>query len=77
MKERIRTILEDNLPLADLDSDFLFAELSSLDITTIMMLLSDEYHITLTLDSRDVSPKNFMTVDSIVAMVQRKLEEKK
>ena len=35
----------------------------------------DEYHITL--DSRDVSPKNFMTVDSIVAMVQRKLEEKK
>ena len=75
MKERIRTILEDNLPLADLDSDFLFAELSSLDITTIMMLLSDEYHITL--DSRDVSPKNFMTVDSIVAMVQRNLEEKK
>ena len=75
MKERIRTILEDNLPLADLDSDFLFAELSSLDITTIMMLLSDESHITL--DSRDVSPKNFMTVDSIFAMVQRKLEEKK
>ena len=75
MKERILTILEDNLPLADLDSDFLFAELSSLDITTIMMLLSDEYHITL--DSRDVSPKNFMTVDSIVAMVQRKLDEKK
>ncbi len=75
MKERIRTILEDNLPLADLDSDFLFAELSSLDITTIMMLLSDEYHITL--DSRDVSPKNFMTVDSIVAMVQRKLLNEK
>jgi len=75
MKERIRTILEDNLPLADLDSDLLFAELSSLDITTIMMLLSEEYHITL--DSRDVSPKNFMTVDSIVTMVQRKLEEKK
>ena len=75
MKERIRTILEDNPPLADLDSDLLFAELSSLDITTIMMLLSEEYHITL--DSRDVSPKNFMTVDSIVTMVQRKLEEKK
>ena len=75
MKERIRTILEDNLPLADLDSDFLFAELSSLDITTIMMLLSEEYHITL--DSRDVSPKNFMTVDSIVAMVERKLLNEK
>ena len=72
MKERIRTILEDALPLADLDSDFLFAELSSLDITTIMMLLSEEYHITL--DSHDVTPKNFMTLDSIVALVQSKME---
>ena len=72
MKERIRTILEDALPLADLDSDFLFAELSSLDITTIMMLLSEEYHITL--DSHDVTLKNFMTLDSIVALVQSKME---
>ena len=72
MKENIRTILEDALPLADLDSDFLFAELSSLDITTIMMLLSEEYHITL--DSHDVTPKNFMTLDSIVALVQSKME---
>lgn len=72
MKERIRTILEDALPLADLDSDFLFAELSSLDITTIMMMLSEEYHITL--DSHDVTPKNFMTLDSIVALVQSKME---
>ncbi len=72
MKEKIRTILEDALPLADLDSDFLFAELSSLDITTIMMLLSEEYHITL--DSHDVTPKNFMTLDSIVALVQSKME---
>lgn len=72
MKERIRTILEDALPLADLDSDFLFTELSSLDITTIMMLLSEEYHITL--DSHDVTPKNFMTLDSIVALVQSKME---
>lgn len=72
MKEKIHTILEDALPLADLDSDFLFAELSSLDITTIMMLLSEEYHITL--DSHDVTPKNFMTLDSIVALVQSKME---
>ena len=72
MKEKIRTILEDALPLADLDSDFLFAELSSLDITTIMMLLSEEYHITL--DSHDVTPKNFMTLVSIVALVQSKMD---
>ena len=71
MKEKIRTILEDNLPLVDLDSDFLFAELSSLDITTIMMLLSEEYHITL--DSNDVTPKNFKSLDNIVALVESKL----
>ena len=72
MKERIRQILEENLPLADIDSQFLFAELSSLDITTIMMMLSEEYNISL--DSKDVTPKNFMNVDSITALVERKLK---
>lgn len=71
MKQEIYDILEDALPLVDLDSDFLFAELSSLDITTIMMLLSEKYGITL--DSHDVSPKNFKTLDSIVALVESKL----
>lgn len=71
MKQEIRTLLEDALPLADLDSDFLFAELSSLDITTIMMLLSDKYGVTL--DSHDVTPKNFMTLDAIVQMVKSKM----
>ncbi len=71
MKQRIRAILEDALPLADLDSDFLFAELSSLDITTVMMLLSEEYHITL--DSTDVTPKNFMSLDAIVNLVKEKM----
>lgn len=72
MKEKILSILETNLPLVDLDSDFLFSDLRSLDITTILMLLSEEYHISL--DSHDVTPKNFMNIDSIVDMVQRKLE---
>lgn len=71
MKQEIRTLLEDALPLADLDSEFLFAELSSLDITTIMMLLSDKYGVTL--DSHDVTPKNFMTLDAIVQMVKSKM----
>ncbi len=39
MKENIRKILEKRLPLVDLDSDFLFNELDSLGITTILMLL--------------------------------------
>ena len=74
MKEKIRKILEDALPLVDLDSDFLFSELDSLGITTILMLLSDEYKIKL--ESSDVTPKNFRSLDSIVAMVENKLGNK-
>jgi acyl carrier protein len=73
MKQKIINILTDALPLVDLDSDFLFAELSSLDITTIMMLLSEEYHIPL--DAHDVTPKNFRNIDAIVAMVEKKLAD--
>ncbi|MBQ1797018.1 MAG: acyl carrier protein [Prevotella sp.] len=71
MKQRIRQIMEENLPLVDVDADFLFAELSSLDITSLMMLLSEEYHVTL--DSSDVTPRNFRSLDSIVNMVKSKM----
>lgn len=73
MKDTIRTILEENIPLVDFDSNYLFTELSSLDITTIMMLLSEKYDIRL--DSHDVTPKNFMSLDAIVRMVEVKLHE--
>ena len=73
MKEEIRTLLEDLLPLVDFDSDFLFAELNSLDVTTILMSLADKYGIRL--EARDATPKNLMTLDSIVAMVKQKLQE--
>lgn len=72
MKEIIRKKLEEVLPLVDLDSDFLFQELDSLGITTILMTLSDMYDIEL--DHSDVTPKNFKTLDSIVEMVKRKLK---
>lgn len=70
MKENIRKILEEALPLVDLDSDFLFNELDSLGITTILMLLSDEYQIKL--ESSDVTPRNFRNLDTLVAMVEKK-----
>ena len=73
MKERIRILLEDQLPLVDFDSDALYQELDSLGVTTILMTLSDEYHIEL--DSRDATPKNLRTLDSIAAMVEEKLRE--
>ena len=71
MKQQIRAKLEDLLPLVDLDSDFLFSELDSLGVTTILMSLSEEYGIQL--EATDATPKNFRTLDSIVAMVERKL----
>ena len=69
MKEEIRTILEDLLPLVDFDSDFLFSELNSLDVTTILMSLSDKYGIKL--EALDATPKNLKTLDSIVALVKQ------
>lgn len=74
MKEHIRTILEDLLPIVDLDSDFLFAELDSLGITTILMTLAAEYDIQL--EAADATPRNFKTLDSVVALVEEKLAAK-
>ncbi|MBR3028975.1 MAG: acyl carrier protein [Bacteroidales bacterium] len=74
MKEKIRILLEDQLPLVDLDSETLYQELDSLGVTTILMTLSDEFGILL--DSRDATPKNLRSLDSLVALVERKLAEK-
>ena len=71
MKERMRQLLEDALPLVDFDSDFLFRELDSLGVTTILMTLSEEYHIKL--DAKDATPKNLKSLDSLVALVESKL----
>lgn len=74
MKEKIKLLLENYLPIVNLDSDFLFAELDSLGVTTILMVLSNEYDINL--DASDATPKNLKNLDSIVAMVQNKIESK-
>lgn len=72
MREKIRSILEEALPLVDVDSDFLFGELDSLGVTTILMLLSEEYGVKL--DHSDVTPKNFRNIDSLTRMVEGKLK---
>ena len=73
MKERIKQLLEDMLPLVDVESDFLFSDLDSLGVTTILMTLSAEYGIEL--EARDATPKNLRNLDSIVAMVEEKLKK--
>lgn len=70
MKEKIRNILEGALPLVDLDSQFLMAELDSLDVTTIMMLLAD--HFGIDVDATDATPANFKSLDTLAEMVRRK-----
>ena len=74
MKEKIRKMLEEALPLVDFDSDFLFSELDSLGVTTILMMLSDEFDIKL--EATDATPKNLKSIDSIVALVSRKIAER-
>ena len=72
-KEKIRNLLEEVLPLVDFDSDFLFSELDSLGVTTILMTLADAYGIKL--EAADATPKNLKTLDSIVALVESKMKK--
>lgn len=74
MKEEIKALLEDILPLVNFDSDFLISELDSLGITAILMTLSQKYNIVLEVE--DATPKNLKNLDSIVAMVERKVAQK-
>ena len=73
MKERIIELLSAALPMVNLDSDFLFSELDSLGVTTILMLLSEESGIEL--EARDATPKNLKNLDSIVRMVEEKVKK--
>lgn len=72
MKQRIKEILSDALPAINFDSDFLFGELDSLGVVTIMMILSDQFNVKL--EATDITPKNFRSLDSLAQMVQSKME---
>ena len=71
MKQNILNLLTEALPAVDFESDFLFSELDSLGIVTILVILSKEYNISL--DAMDVTPRNFRSIDTIVSMVEAKL----
>lgn len=74
MREKIYKMLEDALPLVNLDSDRLYDELDSLGVTTILMELSEAFDIEL--DTRDATPKNLASIDSLVQLVEKKLAAK-
>lgn len=58
--------------MVDFDSEFLLGELDSLGVTTIFMLLSEKYGIKL--ESSDITPRNLKNLDSLVKLVQLKIE---
>lgn len=74
MKDKIRKLLEDALPLVDFDAPFLFSELDSLGVTTILMILADEFQVTM--EATDATPRNFKNIDSLQSLVSRKLRER-
>lgn len=74
MRNKIYTLLSEALPAVDFEEDFLFEELDSVSIVTIFAILSEEYKISF--DSMDITPKNFKSLDSIVTMVQTKIENR-
>ncbi len=72
MREHIYNLLSEALPAVDFEADFLFGELDSLSIVTIFAILAKEYGVSF--DALDVTPKNFKSLDSIVKMVESKME---
>lgn len=74
MRDKIYTLLSEALPAVDFEEDFLFGELDSVSIVTIFAILSEEYKISF--DSMDITPKNFKSLDSIVTMVQTKIDNR-
>lgn len=75
MRQRIKQLLEEAIPYVDFDGDFLFAEMDSLGVTTVLMILSEEFGIELS--AADATPRNLKSLDSIVALVEAKQNEKK
>ena len=69
--EEIQQLLSDVLPAVDFNSDFLFAELDSLGVATILYVLSQQYNVPL--DEKDITPRNFKDVASLTRMVNAKM----
>lgn len=72
MEEKVKKILAENRPdIEDLDNA-LFVEdgmLDSFDIVTLVAEFDKEFNISI--DGADITPDNFNTVTSIVAMLKK------
>lgn len=73
MKEEIKALLADALPMIDFDAEYLFEQLDSLSVITILTILSQKYSISL--DVTDATPKNLISLDALVNMVEAKIKQ--
>lgn len=76
MKDTILDILSDLVEDDDLDTCTTLIDggvLSSLDIIQLIGALNDEFDISI--PATEIIPKNFNSVDAMVAMVERLAEE--
>lgn len=69
--DEIKQLLSDILPAVDFGSDFLFAELDSLGVATILYVLSQKYNVPL--DQEDITPRNFKDLASLTRMLTDKM----
>ena len=73
MKEEIKALLSDALPMVDFESEFLFEQLDSIGVGTILTVLGNQYSIPLNM--QDATPKNLISLDALVRMVESKLKK--
>ena len=73
MKEEIKALLADALPMIDFDAEYLFEQLDSLSVITILTILSQKYSIPL--DVTDATTKNHISLDALVNMVEAKIKQ--
>ena len=73
MKEEIKALLMDALPMVDFDAEYLFEQLDSIAVITILTLLGQKYSIPLSV--KDATPKNLISLEAIVSMVETKIKQ--
>ena len=73
MKEEIKALLSDVLPMVDFDAEYLFEQLDSITVLTILTVLAKKYSIILGVE--DATPKNLISLDALVRMVDEKIKQ--
>lgn len=72
MKQKVIKILQEIRPEFDFTEDINFVEngmLDSLDVINLVVTLDEQFGISI--DGMDISPENFATVESIIALLIR------